>query len=232
MALAKSKGNMYQWVTHVWSPIRGCRFGCAYCYARKHGQEFRLDEEDLQTKLGRGKIIFVGHLSDMWGPWVPTFYLIRVLNRCKDFRENEYIFQSKNPDRFRGFSDDFRGMNVALGTTIETNAYPGQFRTEAPPLMNRITAMRDLKFRKFITIEPVMDFDVRLLTEMVSIVRPEFVTIGADSKGHNLVEPCWEKVEELIERLSDFTEIRQKTNLERLERGRPKVNRPSRDGLI
>jgi hypothetical protein len=49
-------------------------------------------------------------------------------------------------------------------------------------------------------------------------LNPEFVTIGADSKGHNLVEPSWERIEVLIDNLSAFTEIRQKTNLERLRK--------------
>lgn len=28
MALTKSKGNMYPWVTHTWNPIKGCGYAC------------------------------------------------------------------------------------------------------------------------------------------------------------------------------------------------------------
>jgi len=56
------------------------------------------------------------------------------------------------------------------------------------------------------------------LVSMIYGIKPDFVTIGADSKGHNLVEPPWEKVQELINTISKFTEIRQKSNLERLRK--------------
>jgi hypothetical protein len=50
----------------------------------------------------------------------------------------------------------------------------------------------------------------------IRVIEPDFVTIGADSKGHDLVEPPWEKVELLVSELSKFVEIRQKKNLDRL----------------
>lgn len=35
MALTKSKGNMYPWVTHTHTHLRGeCPHGCRYCYVQ------------------------------------------------------------------------------------------------------------------------------------------------------------------------------------------------------
>ncbi len=80
--------------------------------------------------------------------------------------------------------------------------------------------MGELKgMRRFVTIEPIMDFNLVALLLAIEFIGPEFVTIGADSKGHGLVEPPWKKVEILISELSKFTEIRQKKNLERLKGG-------------
>lgn len=219
MALNKSKGNMYTWVTHMWSPWKGCHFECPYCYGRKYGYDVGMDEEDLRTTLGRGKIIFVGHLCDMWGPWVSKEDIDRILFRCSDYRENEYVFQSKNPGRFWDFRFKILPGSL-LGTTIETDRYPDGFKTKAPTIAERVEAMAGLPiFKKFVTIEPIMDFELANLTLMIHRIRPDFVTIGADSKGNHLKEPSWEKVEKLIHRLSQFVEIRQKTNLERLEGG-------------
>ena len=40
-----------------------------------------------------------------------------------------------------------------------------------------------------------------------------------ESKGHNLPEPSWDKVQELIAALKEFTEVKVKSNLERLNNG-------------
>jgi len=224
MPLTKSKGNMYSWVTHHWSPIRGCQFECSYCYVKFFQEKFKyvpppgLDKEDLRTHLGREKVIFVGSKCDMWGPWVSDSDIQKVLQRCKDFPGNEYVFQSKDPGRFRHFG--FAGINALVGTTIETDTYPAGFKTLAPSIEHRVEAMMGIFRRKFVTIEPIMDFRPIGLVTLIDMIRPDFVTIGADSKGHGLVEPPWEKVEELIRLLGGIKiEIRQKKNLDRLKKG-------------
>ena len=52
---------------------------------------------------------------------------------------------------------------------------------------------------------------------MIKGIKPEFVSIGADSKGHNLPEPSWDKVQSLIKELKKFTEVKVKDNLMRLK---------------
>jgi len=225
MALTKSRGNMYPWVTHTWNPIKGkFEFECPYCYVKTSGRlkQYRepcyLDEKELSTNLGKERTIFVGSMGDMWGPWIEDEWIQRVLERCSQFPLNTYVFQSKNPSRFSNFLPWFKGLVVSLGTTIETDGYPKGFKTNAPPIKERFEAMRDLKWpHKFVTIEPIMDFSLALLG-MIFLINPEFVTIGADSKGHGLVEPSWFDVQMLIKELGKFTEIRQKTNLERLKK--------------
>jgi hypothetical protein len=79
--------------------------------------------------------------------------------------------------------------------------------------------LREYGLRTFVTIEPILDFDVDILSSWMDKIRPEFVNIGADSKGHNLPEPPYEKVLQLIEKLQAYgIEIREKKNLERLKR--------------
>jgi hypothetical protein len=78
--------------------------------------------------------------------------------------------------------------------------------------------MEELKgFRKMITIEPILDFDVTLLVDLIKRTNPEFVNIGADSKKHNLPEPSTFKIENLIKELKKFTRSITKENLSRLQ---------------
>ncbi len=224
MNLTKATGNMYKWVTHVWSPIKGCKHDCPYCYVKsmkaRYGLDdtIRIDEKELMQPLGKKRKIFVGHLSDMWGTWVPDEWIQAVITRCLFYPGNEYYFQSKNPGRFRDFKPE---ENFFYGTTIETDEYPKSFwKFVAPSPRVRAVIMQGLSRdrKRFVTIEPIMDFNLFNLIGLIKMVHPMFVTIGADSKGHKLKEPPWEKVQELIDELQKFTEIRQKTNLERLRR--------------
>ena len=63
-----------------------------------------------------------------------------------------------------------------------------------------------------VTLEPVLDFDINGLVNMINLMKPEWVNLGADSGGHKLPEPSKEKLLKLIDRI----EIRQKKNLKRL----------------
>jgi hypothetical protein len=130
-----------------------------------------------------------------------------------------YLFQSKNPGRFFDFKDEFPAKTI-LGTTIETNRFGliNEVSLRVPPVLHRALAMSHLpsRFRKMVSIEPIMDFDLQEMLALISYVKPEFVSIGADSKGHGLKEPSKEKIEKLMERLSHYTSVYKKENLSRL----------------
>lgn len=72
------------------------------------------------------------------------------------------------------------------------------------------------KLNLLITIEPLFDFDLPELIELIKSCRPQQVNIGADSGRNNLPEPSSDKIEELFERLNQFTEVKLKANLTRL----------------
>jgi hypothetical protein len=77
--------------------------------------------------------------------------------------------------------------------------------------------MRDITARKFVTLEPLLDFDEQILLQWLVDIKPEFVNIGADSKGHGLNEPDAGKVRWLIRDLKENDiEVREKTNLKRI----------------
>lgn len=238
MALKVSAGNMYPWVTHTHSFLGGeCPHKCSYCYVnnprwgrpeRYQGPcrlietEFKVkyDEKTLKQKGGKTPaIIFIEHMNDLFAKGVPNVFIRKVLEHCKLYPENTYVLQTKNPNRFFEWIETFPA-NVILGTTIESNRWIKDHMGEAPHPEERYVAMRDLptRFKKFITIEPVMDFDVDEFAKWIAEINPAFLNLGADSKGKGLPEPTVEKVMALVAKLHELgVELREKHNLARLK---------------
>lgn len=212
MGMNRQRGNMYPWVTHTWNPIRGkCPHECSYCFMRLYAlPELHLAERELQTNLGCDNVIFVGSSTDMWADQVPQHWIDTVIGHCVRFY-NDYLFQTKNPKRFNSV---LFPPNTFLGTTIESNRPWNGSHAPSPEM--RYEAMRVLAGRKMVSIEPVMDFDLEEFAGWLEKIRPQFVSIGADSKGHQLPEPSPKKISNLLEELSKFTEVRLKDNLKRL----------------
>lgn len=219
MRLKKSTGNMYDWVTHMWSPIVGCSHQCTYCYVRKNHElpkvPVLLDENFPQ--LGKGNIIFVGHLCDMFCAGARDEDIRCVLDCCKNF-DNEYVFQSKNTERMSKWVVAMP-EKALVGVTIETNRADLVAEiSKAPPPAERMDHFCAIVgVRRFITVEPVLDFDPEELARMIWKAQPEFVNIGADSKGHGLKEPSKERLAAFISLLGDAkVPIRKKINLGRI----------------
>jgi len=231
MALTKSKGNMYSWVTHTHTHLGGaCSHACIYCYVQAMAQRFpamkakysgpvRLIEKELDVDYGSGKTIFIDHLNDLFAEDVSVADIHWVLGHTYDYPDNTYVFQTKNPENVLPFLDCLP-PHCMIGTTIETNRIYPDIST-APTPEDRYNAMRKLpkSIKTFVTIEPILNFDLEVLAGWMKLLRPSFVNIGADSKNHGLPEPTMEKVGELIVSLQQSgIEIREKSNLERLRR--------------
>jgi hypothetical protein len=81
----------------------------------------------------------------------------------------------------------------------------------------KTTPVFNYPLKKFITIEPVLDFDVDILAKWIGDIKPDFINLGADSKNRNLPEPTVEKIMSLVEELKKYDiELREKHNLQRL----------------
>jgi len=218
--LNKQKGDMYKFVTHTWNVVKGkCDHDCHYCYMKRWGElkPTRFDEKELKTDLGEGNFIFVGSSNDMFSAKISSEWIIKILNHCKKYPKNTYLFQSKNPERFAEFYREFPDDSI-FGTTIETNRENDL--SNAPPRSFRLAGMLH-KFlfseRRMVTLEPIMEFDLDVLVDWIKKINPEFVNIGADSGGHKLNEPSWDKIKKLVEELEKFTKVNLKSNLKRLK---------------
>jgi len=223
MSLNKQSGNMYDFVTHTWNPIKGrCPHNCTYCYMRRiwemmPNDKLRLDKKDLETSLGDNNFIFVGSSTDMFANEVPDVWIETVLNKCNHYKDNQYLFQSKNPARFKDFISEIPEGSI-IGATAETNRIYDNISkaVSSPDRLLYLGNYFGYQFKKMITIEPIMDFDLYPFVNMIKLAKPHFVNIGADSGRNNLPEPSINKIKQLIAELKTFTEVKQKRNLERL----------------
>jgi DNA repair photolyase len=217
MGLNKSKGNMYPWITHTWNPLGGkCPHGCTYCYMHRWGKQkpAHFDEKELKTDLGSGNFIFVGSSCDMFAESIPERWIEETLIHCANF-DNTYLFQSKKPQRFHYFSE--YPEKCLFCTTIETNRIYDVMRYSPIPQKraNTMGPISDM-YKTYVTIEPIMDFDLPEMVELIRACYPTQINIGADSGNNHLPEPSKEKLLELISELQKFTTIARKTNLSRL----------------
>lgn len=219
--------NMYDWIDNTRNFIGGeCPHKCSYCYVKsmnypavkaRYSGKIKLFEDEFKKSLKSksGKPIFIGSCFDMWADEIPKEWIYRVIDYCKKFDDNKYVFQTKNPKRYSPISIL---SNPIIGTTVESNRNYYAI-SNTPNIENRITPMCFLSMsyhETFVTIEPILEFDIEKLVELIEPIEPTFVNIGADSKCHNLPEPSWDKVQALIAELKKFTEVRCKSNLERL----------------
>ena len=135
---------------YAWAPIEGCKKGCWYCYAAKQFAKEGRDFTDIQfykDRLSEPAFvkpcrIFVNHLADIMGEWVPAEWITKVIEVCLTLPEHEFIFMTKNPARYNEF---IFPDNCILGVTIES-----------PLQWERAEIMRTIPGRKMCSCEPIL----------------------------------------------------------------------------
>lgn len=218
--------KMFKSITRTWNPVTGCNFACPYCWARRlaEGRLKRyypmgfvpeIHTERFNEQFKQGETIFVCSMGDI--AWASVNVLLQLLGRIKQFPKTDFLLCSKNPSIF--WHGGFHEPNIILGTTIETNR-DMPLLGSALVRSGRFEVMSHLPHhRRFVSIEPILDFDVGELVRWVRTISPEIVEVGADSLHNNLTEPPWIKVDMLLESLRGFVPtVIEKDGLGRLKR--------------
>jgi len=220
--------NMYEF-TETWNPLAGsCPHKCTYCYVEvmkkrheahmnKYSGVPRLDDNAMKLNLYnpkyKGKTIFVCSCNDLFAESNPIIPIGKIFEKAKDYPENTFFWQTKNPERLNYLSLHLP-KNSIICTTMENES---NGLSEAPTVQNRAFAMADIKgFEKHVTIEPIVKFELKPFVGLLRIANPEQVNIGADSKKSGLVEPTKDEVLQLITELEKFTKVHLKSNLNRI----------------
>lgn len=204
----------------TWNVWVGCDFRCSYCNARKaaltrfkhipryqNGFLPKLVESEFTKHFKPGEFVFIAYMGDIF--FATRGQILRILQRVKQFPETSFLLQTKNPSIFGAWQVNFP-PNVYLSTTIETNR--DYHLTMAPPPIERVRSLKDyLHPHKFLSIEPIMDFDLEELSQWVELINPDIVAVGYDNYGNRLVEPRLDKTLALIGELEKFTTVMRKT---------------------
>ncbi len=202
--------------TKTWSPFVGCQFDCTYCEVTFKRQLKRRKKECMMcfeyephyhpsrlklSKIPSKKKVFVCASGDVAFCHTGFFKEILALikkHKPRIYTNKTFYFQSKYPKYFGPFLSDFPD-NVILGTTLETNRDEGYSEiSKAPPPSVRMGQFLALEYpRKYVTIEPVMDFDHTEFVDWITEIAPEYVWLGFNSKPDKveLPEPLEEKLE-------------------------------------
>ena len=215
-------GKMFQTITQTWNPFTGCNWDCTYCWARRlaegklhkhypNGFLPTFHENRVNRKFKAGEFVFVSSMGDI--SFCENLYP-EIIGTIEDNPETHFLLQTKDPSMFIG--TDFPS-NVYTGATIETNRLYIRVSKAPHPLQRIIDMTMNQHHHKFISIEPIMDFDIEIFPKAIYDIRPEIVEIGADNYRNNLPEPSWDKVQKLIDFLTgNGVQIKEKEGLRRL----------------
>lgn len=235
MTLNPSKGNMYEFITHTWNPIKGkCYPDCSYCYMKAINPNIssipiHLVESELIGNFPINSFIFIDSSADLFAEDVQDEWITKVLDFCAEAsnkthpdRKPKFLIQSKNPKRILDFKKHplFLPENnqVVVCTTIETNRHYQDIMNNAPLTSERANAMGELAsmgIKTYVTIEPIMDFDLEEMVTLIKMCKPEQVNIGKNtSKTVELPHPTIGKLVNLIMQLLSFTKVKVKKNVD------------------
>ena len=144
---------------------------------------YRLGEPARKTK---GQTIFVCSMADLFGPWVPTRWIVEVLDACRKAPQHRYLFLTKYPKRYLELD------HMAL-LPHEDNFWFGSTVTMGE---DSAAWMKDIGCHWFLSIEPLLG-PVDLTAG--SGPMPEWVIIGAETGNRKeKVRPEYEWVQSIV----------------------------------
>lgn len=242
MTLNESKGNMYEFITHTWNPIKGkCFHGCTYCYMHgKWSQSYQyLDLKELTGTFKSGQFIFLGSSTDFCSENVKSEWIKQILDFC--YKNNpldifgeraKFLLQTKNPERLLDYVNhpllNQENDIAVVCTTLETNRHLPRVMQNAPTPQNRAEAMAKIAnagIKTYVTVEPIMDFDLDEFVKLIKMCKPVQVNIGKNSHEEiaKIPNPTIDKTIDLVRELNKFTKVEIKTNSGQLKQALAKV---------
>ena len=150
---------------------------------------YKLDE--YANKKGRN--IFVCYMADLFGTWVPEEWIMTVFESCKKAPQHNYLFLTKNPDRY---------ISLLLDENLPElpNMWYGATVTNSVQAETAEATMQDLpsESHAFLSIEPLME-DVSYALSITIANFTDWVIVGAETgRNKNKVVPKREWIESLV----------------------------------
>lgn len=152
-------------------------------------------EEPLKKRKGQN--IFVGSMADLFGRWVPTKWIVEVLDICREAPQHNYLFLTKFPERYVELD------HLAL-LPHEENFWYGATITNAKQMKRAADSIGQLRqeVRSFFSMEPLMEDVARSEAWEMSYngAYANWIIIGAmTGPGSESQQPCREWVERIVD---------------------------------
>ena len=210
MPLNPSKGKMFKSVGWTWNPVSGCTHECEYCWAAKFAAKYKRSFEPIfREKYLKDKFpnddswIFVGSTGDMFCSGMDDEWVLKIIGRiAQEEGNNKFLLQTKNPFSFMAFYLELEKIKdkIILGTTIETTGDTTKF-SKAPSTIERYTYLRKMKqagFKTFLSLEPLADFDPKIMKRWITEIDPEAIEIGLENYSTFTTAPPEDKIIDLV----------------------------------
>ena len=155
---------------------------------------YRLEEP---LKKRKGQNIFVGSMADLFGRWVPTKWIVEVLDICREAPQHNYLFLTKFPERYVELD------HLAL-LPHEENFWYGATITNAKQMKRAAASIGQLRqeVRSFFSMEPLMEDVARSEAWEMAYngAYANWIIIGAmTGPGSESQQPCREWVERIVD---------------------------------
>lgn len=155
---------------------------------------YRLEEP---LKKRKGQNIFVGSMADLFGQWVPTKWIVEVLDICREAPQHNYLFLTKFPERYVELD------HLAL-LPHEENFWYGATITNAKQMKRAADSIGQLRqeVRSFFSMEPLMEDVARSEAWEMAYngAYANWIIIGAmTGPGSESQQPCREWVERIVD---------------------------------
>ena len=155
---------------------------------------YRLEEP---LKMRKGQNIFVGSMADLFGRWVPTKWIVEVLDICREAPQHNYLFLTKFPERYVELD------HLAL-LPHEENFWYGATITNAKQMKRAADSIGQLRqeVRSFFSMEPLMEDVARSEAWEMAYngAYANWIIIGAmTGPGSESQQPCREWVERIVD---------------------------------
>lgn len=232
---------MFEFVDKRWNPIRVkyCPYDCynGGCWAtllRKGRLKRVYDKANVlpqfiakHDNFWKHSTVFVCTMCDIMHPIITDEMIIEVMNVIRRYARTDpqdpkphpqFLLCSKNPQRYIAlmlkYGDEFFPENVIFGITVESNRdYPKL--SHAPELqVHRLMSAKilsDAGVRVFLSVEPVLEFDMGAFINAIRSIKPWGIAVGFDNYGNKLPEPTPERLALFVNALERDFKVTRKT---------------------
>lgn len=141
---------------------------------------------DIPNKLKMGNNIFVGAMADVFGDWVPDEWIGEILDVCMRQPIHNYLFLTKNPERYVQYGVPAGYENLWYGTSITKEAEMDHF--------NSLPA----GCKTFVSLEPILE-DLQPEQHNILFQQVDWIIIGAETgRRKSKIIPEWDWVKRIV----------------------------------